>query len=58
MIYYTSQYQTKFEEFSNLTQLALNPNNRWIQLGFLLPWDRMIAAYSKKFSAGMGCQGN
>jgi transposase, IS5 family len=56
MIYYTSQYQTKFEEFSNLTQLALNPNNRWIQLGFLLPWDRMIAAYSKKFSAGMGAR--
>lgn len=54
MIKYTSQYQTQFEAFSNLTQLALNPNNRWIQLGYLLPWDRMISVYVQKFSIGMG----
>lgn len=56
MIDYTSQYQTQFEEFSNLTQLELNPNNRWIQLGYLLPWDRMVTIYIEKFSRGMGAK--
>lgn len=56
MITYTSQYQTQFEEFSNLCQLELDPGNRWIQLGALLPWDRMVAIYQKKFSADMGAE--
>jgi hypothetical protein len=45
MIQYTSQYQTKIDDFSSLHQLKLNPNNRWIQLSFILPWDN-----SKKFN--------
>ena len=56
MITYTSQYQTQFEEFSNLCQLELDPANRWIQLGALLPWDRMVEVYQKKFSVDMGAQ--
>lgn len=54
MIHYTSQYQTQFEEFSNLCQLQLDPGNRWIQLGHLLPWDHMVAIYRKKFSPHLG----
>lgn len=54
MINYTSQYQTQFEDFSNLCQLELDPNNRWIQLGALLPWDRMTQVYAKRFSPNMG----
>ena len=54
MINYTSQYQTQFEDFSNLCQLELDPNNRWIQLGALLPWDRMAQVYAKRFSPHMG----
>jgi len=54
MINYTSQYQRQFEEFSTLCQLELNPNNRWIQLGALLPWDRMVEVYTKRFSPNMG----
>jgi len=54
MINYTSQYQTQFEDFSNLCQLELDPSNRWIQLGALLPWDRMVRVYVKRFSANMG----
>lgn len=53
---YTSQYQTQFEEFSNLCQLELTPGNRWVQLGALLPWDRMVEIYQKKFSPTMGAQ--
>jgi len=54
MINYTSQYQRQFEDFSNLCQLELDPTNRWIRLGDLLPWDRMVEAYVKRFSPNMG----
>ena len=50
MIKYTSQYQTKFEEFGNLYQMKLNQKNRWIQLGFHLPWDKLVSIYEKHFS--------
>jgi hypothetical protein len=54
MIRYTSQYQTQIKEFSNLQGLKLNPQNRWIQLGHLLPWDQMVARYKKYFSFQQG----
>ena len=54
MINYNSQYQTKITEFNNLYSLELNPNNRWIQLGFLLPWDKLVKIYSSKFSKKNG----
>lgn len=54
MINYSSQYQTQFEDFSNLCQLELDSCNRWIQLGALLPWDRMVQVYAKRFSPNMG----
>lgn len=54
MVKYTSQYQTQFEHFSNLYQLQLDPKNRWVQLGAMLPWDRMVSVYTKRFAASMG----
>lgn len=56
MIQYSSQFQTKIEDFSSLYQLNLSPNNRWIQLSFLLPWDELVKIYSKKFSEKMGAK--
>ena len=56
MTHYTSQYQLKIDEFSALHQLKLNPDNRWIQLSFLLPWDEMIKIYQKRFSPTMGAK--
>lgn len=50
MIQYTSQYQLKFEKFGNLHQMNLNAHNRWIQLAFHLPWDNLVAIFSKYFS--------
>lgn len=50
MIKYTSQYQSKFEEFDNFYQMKLNPANRWIRMGFYLPWDKMVEIYEKHFS--------
>lgn len=54
MLRYNSQYQTQITEFSNLYNLTLNPQNRWIQLGSLLPWDRMVDRYKQSFSSGKG----
>ena len=54
MLQYTSQHQRKFEEFSSLYQLKLDPANRWIQLAALLPWDQMTAIYAKKMNLTMG----
>jgi len=57
MINYNSQYQTKIAEFSNLYNLKLDENNRWIQLGSILPWDKMISLFSKKYSFTQGSKG-
>ncbi|MEX2368962.1 MAG: IS5 family transposase, partial [Candidatus Paceibacterota bacterium] len=54
MIRYTSQFQTKIEEFSSLYQLKLDPENRWVQLASLLPWDKLVGVYTKKFSQWSG----
>lgn len=56
MIDYSSQFQTKITEFSNLHQLKLNPANRWIQLSFLLPWDEMVKIYTFKFDKSLGAK--
>jgi hypothetical protein len=50
MLKYTSQYQGKFSEFSNIGQLRLQPTNRWIQLGDKLPWDLLVNIYTQYFS--------
>ncbi len=54
MIEYTSEYQTKITEFNNLYYLELNQSNRWIQLGFHLPWDALVKIYISKFSDKYG----
>lgn len=54
MIKYTSQYQTKITEFNNLYSLELDQSNRWIQLGFHLPWDALVKIYISKFSDNKG----
>ena len=54
MINYTSQYQTKIEEFSSINHINLNPDNRWIVLAGFLPWDELVAIYNKRFSTAMG----
>lgn len=54
MVHYTSQFQHKFEEFSSMAQLKLNPKNRWVELASLLPWDQMVKVYHKKYDQRMG----
>lgn len=50
MTKYTSQYQSKITEFNNLYSLELSQSNRWIQLGYHLPWDALVKIYISKFS--------
>lgn len=50
MVDYTSQHQLKIKEFGNLSQMKLNPENRWIKLGQFFPWDRCAAIYAEHFS--------
>jgi hypothetical protein len=57
MINYNSQYQAKITEFSNLYQLKLDENNRWIQLGSILPWDSLVSFLSKSYSFNSGSKG-
>jgi hypothetical protein len=49
MVQYTSQHQLKFENFGNLYQMKLNPNNRWVQLALYFPWDRCAKIYASHF---------
>ena len=56
MINYTSQFQTKIEEFSNINSINLKADNRWILLSQLLPWDDLVNIYKKKFSVNMGAK--
>ncbi|MFP4340467.1 MAG: hypothetical protein ACLFQO_08485 [Cyclobacteriaceae bacterium] len=56
MIQYTSQYQAQIEAFASLYQLKLNPDNRWIQLSSLLPWDDMVKIYAKRFHDKLGAK--
>lgn len=57
MINYTSQFQTKIDEFSSLYLLKLDPDNRWIQLASILPWDKMVAEWFKQYSYFRGARG-
>lgn len=50
MVHYFSQHQQKIEEFGNLYQMKLNPNNRWILLAQHLPWDNLVKIYCEHFS--------
>src|SRR5680860_1237639 len=54
MVRYTSSAQTKITEFDEHYELRLDPDNRWIRLGKLLPWDGMAALYCRELSAHMG----
>ena len=49
MINYTSQHQLKIEQFSNLSQIQLNPSNRWILLADHFPWDECVKIYARHF---------
>lgn len=50
----TTQFQTKITDFSNLYQLKLDRNNRWIQLASILPWDKLVEVIVSKYNLTSG----
>ena len=45
---YTSPKQLKIEGFESPFERDLNPNNRWVVLAKLLPWDEICELYWKE----------
>jgi len=46
---HVSQNQLILEGFESPFERSLNPNNRWVKLAKLLPWDDLISVYRKHF---------
>lgn len=45
---YISQYQLSIEGFSTPFYEQLDPNNRWVTLSKLIPWDDLVSHYQRK----------
>ena len=54
MIRYTPQNQLSIENFKTPFEKTLGPDNRWVKLAGLLPWDEMAQIYFRSLSTGMG----
>jgi len=48
MINYTSSNQLSLSLFKHPFENELDPNNRWVLLADLIPWDKLAAVYAKK----------
>ena len=57
MIKYPSSNQVSIDDFLIPQGKQLNPENRWIRLSKIIPWDELSAVYSKKMSQKMGRNG-
>lgn len=54
MIRYESQKQLVLEGFETPFELNLDPSNRWVVYSREIPWDELVAVYSKKMSSKKG----
>lgn len=54
MIRYISSKQLSIEEFKTPFESHLNPDNKWVKLANLIPWDEFVAIYTKPMSKKMG----
>ncbi len=54
MINYTPQNQLSLEGFTHPFERDLNPENRWVKLASLVPWDELAEVYSRKLQAESG----
>ena len=57
MIKYPSANQVSIDDFLIPQGKQLNPENRWIKLAKIIPWDELSLVYSKKMSKKMGRKG-
>lgn len=54
MIKYESPSQLKIEEFKTPFLKSLLPDNRWVKLSKVVPWDKFAALYLKAMETGTG----
>ena len=54
MIKYTPSNQLNLEGFSHPFDRELSPNNRWVRLAKLIPWDSLAAIYAQQLSSNSG----
>ena len=54
MIRYTSQKQVKLEFFKHPFNDDLDPDNRWVKLSKVIPWDELANIYSHKLDPNRG----
>ena len=54
MIKYTPSNQLTLEAFSHPFERDLSPENRWLKLAKLIPWDSLAAVYAKSLSTTSG----
>jgi len=54
MINYTSQNQLSLELFRHPFEAALDPENRWVKLAGIIPWDELAGIYSRKLQTDRG----
>lgn len=54
MIKYTPTNQLTLEVFSHPFKNELSPNNRWVKLSKVVPWDELAQVYAKQLDSGAG----
>jgi len=54
MIRYTPSSQLSLENFKHPFHQQLDPNNRWVKLAELVPWDDLAGIYSKHLNPNAG----
>ncbi len=54
MIRYRSQKQLPLADFEWPFQVALDEQNRWVELSQCIPWDELAEGYYRSFSPGQG----
>jgi hypothetical protein len=57
MIKYTPSNQLTLSGFSTPFENELSPDNRWVKLAALVPWDELAAVYCEKLSGTSGREG-
>lgn len=54
MIKYTPANQLTLTGFSHPFDQELSPENRWVKLAQIIPWDGLASVYSKELSTTSG----
>ena len=54
MIKYTPTSQLTLEVFSHPFENELSPDNRWVKLSKVVPWDELASVYAKQLDSGSG----